>query len=118
MGGNLTVYVAGTDKRIKVAVPSAGGQGFRTVPWKLLPQQRRRTPHGAMRIFRNTLGFQSYAPYITAPLLRLGATNDFHGIMDDTYRTGDLIPKVAVRYSFAPHLNHRFTLAFAVTRPL
>ena len=118
MGGNLTVYVAGTDKRIKAAVPSAGGQGFRTVPWKLLPQQRRRTPHAAMRIFRNTLGFQSYAPYITAPLLWLGATNDFHGIMDDTYRTGDLIPKVAVRYSFAPHLNHRFTPAFAVTRPL
>lgn len=118
MGGNLTVYVAGTDERIKVAAPSAGGQGFRTVPWKLLPQQRRRTPNGDMQLFRNTLGFQSYAPHIKAPLLWLGATNDFHGIMDDTYRTGDLIPKVAVRYSFAPHLNHRFTPAFAVTRPL
>ena len=118
MGGNLTVYVAGTDNRIKVAAPSVGGQGFRTVPWKLLPQQRRRTPNGDMQLFRNTLGFQSYAPHIKAPLLWLGATNDFHGIMDDTYRTGDLIPKVAVRYSFAPHLNHRFTPPFAVTRPL
>ena len=118
MGGNLTVYVAGTDERIKVAAPSAGGQGFRTVPWKLLPQQRRRTPNGDRQLFRNTLGFQSYAPHIQAPLLWLGATNDFHGIMDDTYRTGALIPQVAVRYSFAPHLNHRFTPAFAVTRPL
>ncbi|MBB76866.1 MAG: hypothetical protein CMJ75_20365 [Planctomycetaceae bacterium] len=118
MGGNLSVYVAGTDQRIKVAAPSAGGQGFRTVPWELLPQQRRRTPHGDMRIFRNTLGFQSYAPHIKAPLLWLGATDDFHGIMDATYRTGDLISKVAVRRSFAPHLNHRFTPAFAVTRPL
>ena len=38
--------------------------------------------------------------------------------MDDTYRTGALIPHADVRYSFAPHLNHRFTPAFAVTRPL
>jgi glycerophosphoryl diester phosphodiesterase/dienelactone hydrolase len=117
MGGNLTVYVAGSDNRIKVAAPSAGGQGFRTVPWKLLPEQRRRTPNGDMELFRATLGFQSYAKHIKAPLLWLGATNDFHGIMDDTYRTGDLIPG-EVRYAFAPHLNHRFTPEFAVTRPL
>ncbi|MBP90207.1 MAG: hypothetical protein CMJ64_26445 [Planctomycetaceae bacterium] len=117
MGGNLTVYVAGTDNRVKVAAPSVGGQGFRTVPWKLLPEQKRRTPNGDMELFRATLGFQSYAPHIKAPLLWLGATNDFHGIMDDTYRTGDLIPG-EVRYSLAPHLNHRFTPEFAVTRPL
>lgn len=117
MGGNLTVYVAGCDDRIKVAAPSVGGQGFRTVPWNLLPEQNRRTPNGDMELFRSTLGFQSYAPYIKAPLLWLGATNDFHGIMDDTYRTGDLIPG-EVRYAFAPHLNHRFTPQFAVTRPL
>ena len=46
MGGNLTLYVAGTDQRVQVAAPSVGGQGFRTVPWKLLPQQRRRVPKG------------------------------------------------------------------------
>jgi len=48
----------------------------------------------------------------------LGATNDFHGIMDDTYRTGELVPHKNVRYSFTPHMNHRFTPEFAVTRPL
>lgn len=118
MGGNLTVYVAGTDNRVKVAAPSVGGSGFRTHPWKLLPEQRKQTPNGDVDLFDATIGFESYAPLVKAPLLWLGATNDFHGIMDDTYRTGELIPHAEVRYAFTPHLNHRFTPEFAVTRPL
>ena len=118
MGGNLTVYVAGTDDRVKAAAPSVGGSGFRTEPWPLLPQQKMETPNGDVKLFNATLGFESYAPHIKAPLLWLGATNDFHGIMDDTYRTGKLIPNKNVRYAFTPHLNHRFTPEFAVTRPL
>lgn len=118
MGGNLTVYVAGTDDRIKVAAPSVGGSGFRTQPWHLLPEQRKQTPNGDVKLFDATIGFESYAPHIKAPLLWLGATNDFHGIMDDTYRTGELIPHMNVRYAFTPHMNHRFTPEFAVARPL
>jgi len=118
MGGNLTVYVAGTDDRVKVAAPSVGGSGFRTYPWPLLPEQRKHSPNGNVELFRATLGFQSYAPHVTAPLLWLGATNDFHGIMDDTYRTGSLIPHQQVRYAFTPHMNHRCTPEFAVARPL
>lgn len=118
MGGNLTVYVAGSDSRVKVAAPSVGGSGFRTQPWPLLPEQRKQTPNGDVGLFNATIGFESYAPHIKAPLLWLGATNDFHGIMDDTYRTGELIPHQNVRYAFTPHMNHRFTLEFAVTRPL
>lgn len=118
MGGNLTVYVAGTDDRVKVAAPSVGGSGFRTQPWKLLPEQRKQTPNGDVDLFDATIGFESYAPHIKAPVLWLGATNDFHGIMDDTYRTGELIPHEDVRYAFTPHMNHRFTPEFAVTRPL
>jgi hypothetical protein len=118
MGGNLTVYVAGTDERVKVAAPSVGGSGFRTQPWPLLPEQRKQTPNGDVDLFNATIGFESYAPHIKAPLLWLGATNDFHGIMDDTYRTSELIPHNNVRYAFTPHMNHRFTPEFAVTRPL
>jgi len=118
MGGNLTVYVAGTDDRVKAAAPSAGGSGFRTYPWPLLPQQRKNTPKGDVELFRATLGFQSYTPHVKAPLLWLGATNDFHGIMDDTYRTGALMSQEKVRYAFTPHTNHRFTREFAVARPL
>lgn len=118
MGGNLTVYVAGSDDRVKAAAPSVGGSGFRTEPWPLLPQSRPQMPNGNVKLFNATLGFESYAPNITAPLLWLGSTNDFHGIMDDTFRTGKLIPHENVRYSFTPHMNHRFTPEFAVTRPL
>lgn len=118
MGGNLTVFVAGTDDRVKVAAPSVGGSGFRTYPWPLLPQHKPRAPNGDLTLFRATLAFQSYSPLIKAPTLWLGATNDFHGIMDDTYSTGELIPHENVRYSFTPHMNHRFTPEFAVTRPL
>lgn len=118
MGGNLTVYVAGTDRRVKAAAPSVGGSGFRTQPWPLLPEQRKQTPNGDVDLFNATIGFESYAPHVEAPLLWLGATNDFHGIMDDTYRTGELIPHANVRYAFTPHMNHGFTPEFAVTRPL
>jgi len=118
MGGNLTVYVAGTDSRVKAAAPSVGGSGFRYEVSSLLPQEKKQLPSGNLQLFNATLGFESYAPRIKAPLLWLGATNDFHGIMDDTYRTGALIPHANVRYSFMPHMNHRFTPAFSVTRPL
>lgn len=118
MGGNLTVYVAGTDGRVKAAAPSVGGSGFRYEISSLLPQEKKQLPSGNLQLFNSTLGFESYAPRIKAPLLWLGATNDFHGIMDDTYRTGVLVPHENVRYSFTPHMNHRFTPAFAVTRPL
>jgi hypothetical protein len=118
MGGNLTIYVAGCDDRVKAAAPSVGGSGFRQDPWPLLPAYRPGLPDGDPDLFRATLGFESYAPRIRAPLLWLGATNDFHGLMDDTYRTGDLVPHEHVRYAFTPHMNHRFTPEFAVTRPL
>ncbi len=87
-------------------------------PWPLLPQVKMETPNGDVKLFNATLGFESCASHIKAPLLWLGSTNDFHGIMDDTYRTSELIPHKNVRYSFTPHMNHRFTPEFAVTRPL
>ena len=118
MGGSLTVYVAGSDRRVRAAAPSVGGSGFRTQPWPLLPEVTMETPNGDVKVFEATLGFESYAPRIEAPLLWLGSTNDFHGIMDDTFRTGPLIPHEIVRYAFTPHMNHRFTPEFAVTRPL
>ena len=118
MGGSLTVYVAGTDKRIKAAVPQVGGSGFSTFPWPLLPEQTKMTPNGDLAVYRATMEFESYAPYIEAPLLYLGATNDFNGVMDHNYRTCALVPHGNVRYAFAPHLNHRFTPEFQITPSL
>ena len=118
MGGSLTVYVAGTDKRLKAAVPQVGGSGFTTYPWPLLPEQTKLTPDGDVALYRATVDLESYAPHIRCPLLYLGASNDFHGVMDHTYRTGALAPHGNIRYAFAPHLNHRFTPEFEIAAPL
>ncbi|MFP6900553.1 MAG: acetylxylan esterase [Opitutales bacterium] len=117
MGGNLTIYVAGSDKRVKVASPSVGGTGFRLDPYFQIPPQTRAVK-GDRELFRKTMGYQNYAKRITAPVLHLGATNDFHGLMDATYATGALLPNKDNRYVFAPHFNHRFNEEEEIARPL
>ena len=118
MGGNLTMYVAGSDPRVKVASPSVGGTGYRTYArYGLLPQIRK--VKGDLELFRRTMGYQFYAPRITAPLLHLGASNDFHGQMDATYATGAKVKQsVPQRFVFAPHFNHRFYPEQQVSRIL
>lgn len=120
MGGNLTMYVAGTDDRVKAAVPAVGGQGCR---WEAhdfdgivaKPQDK---VNGDVEVFRRTLSFESYAPRIRCPLLHRSATNDFHGWMDDVYRTNALIQDQPTRYSWVPHMNHQLRPEVAVTMPL
>lgn len=118
-GGNLTMYVAGSDDRVKVAAPSVGGQGFRTEPHEMLGGiAQQENIRGDVALFTRTLGFENYAPLIRCPVLHLSGTNDFHGWMDDVYRTNALIKDQHLRYAFSPHLNHRFIPEVAVTRPL
>ena len=108
MGGNLTMYVAGTDDRVKAAVPGVGGQGWRWEPHQFIGgEAQQEKPVGDLEVFRNTLSFESYAPLIRCPVFHRSGTNDFHGWMDDVYRTNALIPGQPVRYSWSPHLNHR-----------
>ncbi len=119
MGGNLTMYVAGTDARVKVAVPAVGGQGWRWEKHEFLGGTA--THHevrGDLEVFRRTLSFESYAPLIRCPVLHRSAVNDFHGWMDDVYRTDALIPNQPVRHAWSPHFNHRLTPEAAITLPL
>ena len=74
-------------------------------------------------LFARTLGFESYAPLIRCPVLHRSGTNDFHGWMDDVYRTNALIQNqphalllVAASQS-PPHPRGRRTRA-AVVRSL
>ncbi|MCE9632216.1 MAG: dienelactone hydrolase family protein [Planctomycetia bacterium] len=120
MGGNLTMYVAGTDDRVKVAVPGVGGQGWRWEPHvfssgTVPPQDHVK---GDVDLFRRTISFESYAPRIRCPVMHRSATNDFHGWMDDVYRTNALIQGQPLRYSWTPHFNHRLAPEVAVTMPL
>jgi hypothetical protein len=119
MGGNLTMYVAGSDDRVKVSIPAVGGQGWRTEPHQFLGgTDQQEHIRGDVETFRNTLSFENYAPRIQCPVLHRSSTNDFHGWMDDVYRTNERIANKAVRYSWSPHFNHRLTPEVAVTLPL
>ena len=119
MGGNLTMYVAGTDDRVKAAVPGVGGQGWRWQAHEFLggvAQQEQ--VKGDLELFKRTLSFESYAPLIKCPVLHRSGTNDFHGWMDDVYRTNALMPSQSTRYCWSPHLNHRLIPEVAVAMPL
>lgn len=119
MGGNLTMYVAATDRRIKAAVPAVGGQGWQWEAHGFLGGKVTQSRiAGDVDLFRRTLSFESYAPLIRCPTLHRSATNDFHGWMDDVYRTNSLIPNQPLRYSWTPHVNHRLSPEVAVTMPL
>lgn len=120
MGGNLTMYVAGCDDRVKVAVPGVGGSGWRSQTHEFVegtapPPMR---IQGDAELFSRTLGFESYAPLIRCPVLHRSGTNDFHGWMDDVYRTNALIRDQPTRYCWTPHLNHRALPEAAVGMPL
>ena len=119
MGGNLAMYVAGTDERVRAAVPAVGGQGWRWETHRFLGGEAvQERIAGDLDVFRRTLSFESYAPRIRCPVLHRSGTNDFHGWMDDVYRTNALIAGQPVRYAWSPHLNHRFTPEVAVAMPL
>ena len=119
MGGNLTMYVAGTDDRVKAAVPGVGGQGWRWKPHQFLGGVAQQDQvKGDVEVFKRTLSFESYAPLIKCPVLHRSGTNDFHGWMDDVYRTNALIPNQSTRYCWSPHLNHRLIPEVAIAMPL
>ncbi len=119
MGGNLTMYVAGSDDRVKAAVPAVGGSGWRWQPHPFLGGTAQQDyVKGNVEVFARTLSFESYAPRIQCPVLHRSGTNDFHGWMDDVYRTNALIKNQPTRYSWSPHLNHRLIPEVAVAMPL
>ncbi|NNE91321.1 MAG: hypothetical protein HKN23_06710, partial [Verrucomicrobiales bacterium] len=68
MGGKLTVQVAGSDVRVKVAVPSCGGMSDRG-------------QHG--KLYQKTISDQHALKKITCPILFQSPANDFHGRIED-----------------------------------
>lgn len=119
MGGNLTMYVAGTDRRVKAAVPAVGGAGWRWQAHRVMGGEVKLDhARGDVDLFRRTMSFESYAPLIHCPVLHRSATNDFHGWIDDVYRTNALIPNQPLGYSWTVHVNHRLSPEVAVTMPL
>jgi dienelactone hydrolase len=102
IGGTLCWLVAGTDERVKTAVPIYGcGYNYdrRKSTWGFP------NPDADVVLFNHVLAAEAYAPSIRRPLLLLDATNDFHGWMDDAYQALSQL-HVTNRLAFTPRYNH------------
>ncbi len=99
MGGNISLYVAGVDRRVKAAViTSAGGVGDESDNLKNTP-------------FSNA----AYAAQVTCPVVFENPSNDFHGTILGVEETADTIKSKEYRFSRPPQLNHRDMPAYTVT---
>ena len=105
MGGKITVDVAGIDKRVKAAVPSCGGTGSASGKLSGMPGSGLRSDFQGLA--ENTIDDLAYIPHVTCPILFMAPTNDFAGPMDNMTENWKKIGSRDVRYTIAPHLNHR-----------
>ena len=102
VGGTLCWSMAGSDARVKTAVPIYGC-GYNI--------DRRRTRWGfpeltpQLALFQRVVSPEAHAPYVSCPLLFLNATNDFHGWMDTAY---DILSATTGAHwqAMTPRYNH------------
>ncbi|HUE15426.1 MAG TPA: acetylxylan esterase [Planctomycetaceae bacterium] len=113
VGGTLSWIVAATDERVKTSVPIYGcGYNY----------DRRKTVWGFpdlnpdLLLFNRVLAPEAYASSIRKPVLFLGATNDFHGWMDNAYQ---ILSETHVtrRLALTPRYNHHIDNAPAANLP-
>lgn len=105
MGGNLTSYCA-IDPRLKAVAPMVGGTGFKMEDFPGIPDSSNRVQYRHPDLFSATIDSEAYWPLARCPVLFLNATNDFHGILDRSYRCVDLLPHDDWKASYNLHYNH------------
>lgn len=115
MGGKLTTNLAGIDPRVKAAVPSCGGAG------NILPEQNDlpgcvKKPASPLELA--CISDNAYIPRIKCPVLWLSPTNDFHAPPSNMAWNWRNVPDEQLRFSIAPHLNHRHTDEHQLTQHL
>ncbi len=115
MGGKLTTCLAGIDRRVRAAVPSCGGAGAILESQTDLPGCVKSKP-SALELA--CVSDNAYIPRTTCPILWLSPANDFNAPIDNMAYTWREVPDGLVRFSIAPHLNHRHTDEHAVTQHL
>lgn len=115
MGGKLTTDLAGIDKRVRAAVPSCGGSGDILESQTDLPGCLKTKP-SAMELA--CISDNAYIPRITCPVLWLSPANDFHAHIDNMAWNWRNVPDDILRFSIAPHLNHRHTAEHQITQQL
>jgi dienelactone hydrolase len=105
MGGNITSYSV-IDSRLKAVIPMVGGTGFITEDYPGVPGS---APRGHLKhadLFSRTVDSAAFYAHAICPVLFLSATNDFHGILDNAFRCGALLPHGNWRVSQNLHYNH------------
>lgn len=104
MGGQVTWMVAGTDSRVRTAVPIYAC-GWNTYPDVHSGGGFQHPVPPDIDLWRATMEPETYARYIRCPVLALSATNDFHANMDRCY---DALARVdaPTRVSFTPRYDH------------
>lgn len=99
MGGRLTVLTAGSDSRVKAAVPSCGGISLLS---------NGESPNG------DDVALSK----ISCPILFQSPSNDFHGRIGDLKFATDSIQSTEWRVTCSPHHNHQDSEAFEVASQL
>lgn len=101
VGGTLCWLVAGSDARVKAAVPIYGcgyNVDRRKAVYGLVPTEDQ-------KIYQEALAPEAYAPSIQCPIFFLSASNDHHGWMDDSTDTLGAVHAVT-RQAFTPYYIH------------
>ncbi len=103
MGGKLTVQTAGSDSRVKAAVPSCGGISDRM---------------NDSEFFVKTITDDKALKNITCPILFQSPANDFHGRINDLHGAIAEIQSEDWRVTCSPHHNHQDTANYEVASQL
>lgn len=106
MGGVLTVMTAGTDQRVKAAVPSCGGSAAAQPALRQRPGSACRPPK-ASPLYMNAIDELNAIREIRCPILYLGPQNDFNGMVDQLFMNWEEMPSDSIHFSISPHFNHR-----------
>lgn len=106
MGGNITSMVA-IDDRLKAVIPMVGGSGFIMDDFPGLPNTGRARGFQNVQLYNRTIDAQAYWPHVRCPVLFLSASDDFHAVFDNLYRSASLIPHGNWAASQMMHLNHQ-----------
>ena len=106
MGGVLTVMTAGTDRRVKAAVPSCGGSAAAQHALRQRPGSACR-PSNQSPLYMNAIDDLNAIREIRCPILYLGPHNDFNGMVDQLFMNWKEMPSDSIHFSISPHLNHR-----------
>lgn len=108
MGGNITSMVA-IDKRLQAVVPMVGGTGFIMDDFPGLPETGRARSFRNIELYNRTIDAQAYWPLVTCPVLFLSASDDFHAVFENLYRSARLLPHGNWLASQMMHFNHQLS---------